>query len=85
MGILNCWWPAHRSFFSHRSFSEDGSGGGRHPDARSLSHAIGAACLPVGRGYTLQVRATRQPTLGGLSVPIPCRSSATHERCEHQD
>ncbi len=26
----------------------------RHPDARSLSHAIGAACLPVGRGYTLQ-------------------------------
>ncbi len=42
MSILNCWWPAHRSFFSHRSFSEDGSGGGRHPDARSLSHAIGA-------------------------------------------
>ncbi len=54
MGILNCWWAAHRSFFSHRSFSEDGSGGGRHPDARSLAHAIGAACLPVGRGYTLQ-------------------------------
>jgi hypothetical protein len=42
MGILNSWRPAHRSFFSHRSFSEDASGGGRHPDARSLSHAIGA-------------------------------------------
>jgi hypothetical protein len=62
MGILNCWWPAHRSFFSHRSFSEDGS--------------EGAACPREAQrppGYTLQVRATRHPTLGGLSVSIPCR------------